>query len=251
MHDDEIHIDEGVAHRLLRVQFPDWADRTITPVDSTGTVNAIFRLGDDLMIRMPRTSRWAVFRWIDGDTWTLDALDDATAAASQLARFVQSLQAIDTSEGPPARRRGLTAADHDNFRIGADAARRLVDTDALIGAWKEARQAPGWSGPPVWTHGDLLAANVLTRNGHVRAVIDWAGASIGDPAHDLKPAWTLFEGESRDVFRALLPFDDATWMRARALTLLRIINVAYYAKTNPRFSADAVQTLERLLMDWP
>lgn len=38
---------------LVRTQFPEWADRPVRPVDSPGTVNALFRLGDDLVARLP------------------------------------------------------------------------------------------------------------------------------------------------------------------------------------------------------
>lgn len=125
----------------------------------------------------------------------------------------------------------------------------MLDVDAFLGAWDEAHQAPGWAGDPVWVHGDLLPANLLVRDGHLHAVIDWAGASVGDPAQDLTPAWTLFDAPARDRFREALPFDDLTWTRARAWAMRRIHNVAYYARTNSEFSADAVRTINELVAD--
>ncbi len=57
MHDDEIEVDEPLVRRLLTAQFPHWATLSTRPVSSTGTVNAIFRLGDDMAVRLPRTPR--------------------------------------------------------------------------------------------------------------------------------------------------------------------------------------------------
>ena len=54
MHDDEVPTDTALVSRLLAAQFPQWADLPITPVASAGTDNALFRLGDDKVVRMPR-----------------------------------------------------------------------------------------------------------------------------------------------------------------------------------------------------
>ena len=54
LHPDEIETDATLVRRLLAAQFPQWADLTITPVVSTGTSNAIYRLGEALAVRLPR-----------------------------------------------------------------------------------------------------------------------------------------------------------------------------------------------------
>ena len=59
MHDDEVHIDAALVRRLLAEQFPRWADLPISAVRSTATVNAIYRLGDQLYVRLPRVEEWA------------------------------------------------------------------------------------------------------------------------------------------------------------------------------------------------
>ena len=43
---------------MLASQFPQWANLPIQPVQSAGTVNALYRLGNDLVVRLPRTE-WA------------------------------------------------------------------------------------------------------------------------------------------------------------------------------------------------
>jgi len=59
MHADEVDIDAGLVHRLLLVQFPHWAGLPIERLPSGGTVNAIYRLGDELTARLPLTARGA------------------------------------------------------------------------------------------------------------------------------------------------------------------------------------------------
>ena len=51
MHDDEVHTDGFLVGRLLASQVPQWANLPIQPVQSAGTVNAQYRLGDDLVVR--------------------------------------------------------------------------------------------------------------------------------------------------------------------------------------------------------
>ena len=54
MHDDEIDIDDALVSRLVAAQFPQWADLRLERVDSSGTDNAIYRLGHDMAVRLPR-----------------------------------------------------------------------------------------------------------------------------------------------------------------------------------------------------
>ena len=49
----DVEIDVDLAHQLVVVQHPELADLPITPVAS-GWDNAIFRLGEDLALRLPR-----------------------------------------------------------------------------------------------------------------------------------------------------------------------------------------------------
>lgn len=69
----------------------------------------------------------------------------------------------------------------------------------------------------------------------------WVTTSwVGDPACDLFPACNLLPAEAREVFRAALPVDDATWIRGRARTLSQaLIVLPYYRTTNPAMAGNA------------
>ena len=54
MHVYELEIDEALVRRLLAEQFPEWAEWPLMRVEPAGTDNAIFRLGDELSLRLAR-----------------------------------------------------------------------------------------------------------------------------------------------------------------------------------------------------
>lgn len=53
MHAEEPDTDPDLVRRLLRTQFPPWADLPVQRLASGGTVNAIYRLGTELTVRLP------------------------------------------------------------------------------------------------------------------------------------------------------------------------------------------------------
>jgi aminoglycoside phosphotransferase (APT) family kinase protein len=159
MHSDEVDLDGDLARRLVAGQFPEWADLPIARVESTGTDNAIFRLGDELALRLPRRPsataqvdkeqrwlpllaphlpldiptplargepalgypwRWSVCRWLDGVDALAADLAESRDAAAALAQFVNALRRVDASGGPPP---GAT-----NFYRGAP----LVQRDPYV-----------------------------------------------------------------------------------------------------------------------
>ncbi len=278
MHVDEVETDAILVGRLLAAQFPLWANLPIEPVHSAGTDNALYRLGEDLLVRLPRIRgatgqvgkehqwlpglapllpfaipvplekgapgqgypwHWSVYRWLEGSSATIEPIADPRQAAVELARFVAALQRIDPDRGPPPGQhnsfRGVPLATRDTAtRTAISTLRGVLDIDALTAAWDAALQAPAWHGSPVWIHGDLQSGNLLTLDGRLSAVIDFGCLGVGDPACDLMIAWNLLSVETRDVFRAVLQVDDATWARGRGWALsVGLIALAYYQTTNP------------------
>ncbi|MGH3695206.1 MAG: hypothetical protein ACRDRX_14670 [Pseudonocardiaceae bacterium] len=53
MHPDEADTGPTVVRRLLSAQFPRWGNLPIEPVLFAGTDNAIYRLGDEMAVRLP------------------------------------------------------------------------------------------------------------------------------------------------------------------------------------------------------
>jgi len=271
----------------VAVQFPALAGLPVRAVRSTGTVNAIYRLGDDLCARLPRLQRytgdlvdelrwlpwlaphlslpvpepvavgrpaggypfpWAIYRWIDGQPYADELVDDERQAAADLARFVAELRAIGPVAGAPrAGRRPLRELDAAT-RTAIDSLRTVIDSDAAKAAWERALRAPAWHGTPVWIHTDLLRSNLLVDGGRLSAVIDFGAAGVGDPAADVIAAWSVFGRAGRETFRAALGVDDGTWNRARGFALHQaVLIIPYYAETNPVFAAAAKRTVGEIL----
>jgi aminoglycoside phosphotransferase (APT) family kinase protein len=163
MHADELDIDSTLVRQLLYEQFPHWAERPIAPVLPIGTDNALYRLGDDMVARLPRRARdsivlekerrwlpklapllplavpvplaegapsdtfplvWSVYSWLRGENATIDRLTDTSRAALDLAQFVAALQRIDPTDGP-------APGEHNSFR-GAPVAERDETTRSAI-----------------------------------------------------------------------------------------------------------------------
>lgn len=154
LHDDEVEIDSAVVERLLAEQFPRWAGLPVRVVERSGTDNVTFRVGEDLAVRLPRTSRnqgqvemdltwmprlapyvslpipeplelgqpaevypftWGVYRWLPGAPFAPESMD-STQAAHELAGFVRTLRDVDTTGAP--------VPDDDPFSRGTSLAPR-------------------------------------------------------------------------------------------------------------------------------
>jgi aminoglycoside phosphotransferase (APT) family kinase protein len=173
---------------------------------------------------------WSIYRWMEGDIATPERIDDMTGFATSLAEFLVALQRIDPMDGPGPgahnfyRGGSLTTYDAETRQAIAVLNGR-IDADAVTGVWEAALRTT-WDRPPVWIHGDVSAGNLLVKAGRLSAVIDFGMLAVGDPACDLSIAWTLFKGESRAVFRKMLPLDAGIWTRGRAWTLWKALIVA-------------------------
>lgn len=249
MHADEIDTDADLVRRLLRAQHPQWADLPIERLASDGTDHAIYRLGEELVARLPRI-HWAAGQ-VASERPTAATVADPLEAVDTLVGFIRALQAVEPSGGPVPRGRGGPLAERDEaVRKSIAAMGTSSDPAAVTAAWDADRRAPVWEGPGVWIHGDLSTGNVLAHEGRVRAVIDWGTACVGDPACELHAAWNLFSGEHRMAFRSALAVDDATWARARAWALsVALLYIPYYEHTYPPGVALARQTVARVLAD--
>ena len=255
MHADEVATDVGLVRRLLAGQFPQWAQLPLRPVPSSGTDNALYRLGDDLVVRLPRIGwaatdveaeqrrlrhlaprlplpipeplaagapdagyawPWSVYRWLPGEEAQADRLRDLVGTAEELAGFIRALHGIEVVDPPSGGGRGGPLAARDAATKDAIAALDgELDARAVTAVWEEALAAPVWTGPPVWVHGDLAPGNLLLRDGRLAAVLDFGALNAGDPAVDLLVAWNLFSGEARERYRTALGVDDAAWARGR------------------------------------
>lgn len=128
---DRPTITAALVRKLVDTQFPQWAALPLELLDPAGSDHVIYRLGEQLSVRLPRHGgairqaqkefewlprlaphlplaipvpvgvgepdfgypwRWAVSRWLEGEVATVEALADSSTAAVQLAEFLTALQ---------------------------------------------------------------------------------------------------------------------------------------------------------------
>ncbi|MFI1255461.1 aminoglycoside phosphotransferase family protein [Streptomyces netropsis] len=197
---------------------------------------------------------WSVYRWLPGENPEAGALSEPVPLAEDLAGFVAAVRSITLPGAPQAHRGGPVASLDASTRAAIEELRGIpqegVDCDAVAAVWEDALRAPGWDGPPVWLHADLMPGNLLVDGGRLTAVIDFGCMGVGDPACDLFPAWNLLPAGAREVFREALGVDDATWSRGRGRTLSQaLIALPYYRRTNPAMARNARHVIRAVLAE--
>jgi aminoglycoside phosphotransferase (APT) family kinase protein len=232
----EIEIDVALARALLAAQHPDLADLPITPV-AHGWDNMVFRLGENLALRLPRRQaaaglilneqrwlselapglplpipapirtggpqdgyawNWSVLPWLEGETADLSPPD--ADQGEVLAEFFNALHTPAPENAPRNPYRGVPLAQRAaafEERFAHLSGRTDLVGEPLRAIWADALAAPNDT-PPTWLQGDPHPRNVLVRNGRLAAFIDWGDMARGDRASDLAAVWMLLpDRESR------------------------------------------------------
>ncbi len=258
----DVELDEALVRALLREQHPDLAGLGLREVVG-GWDNRMWRLGEDLAVRLPRTPRapsllrteqqwlpvlapglplpvptpvrvgepsdrfpktWTVARWVHGEPADYAPMSSSLAAGA-LAGFLRALHRPAPGEAPASPSRGapLDALDPGFDEWFSVAASSNVAA-GVRRAWQQGAAAPAWGGAPVWIHGDLHPANAVVSGGTLSGVIDFGELCAGDPARDLAAAWLLLPaGTAARFFDAYANADDATIRRARGWAVLHAL----------------------------
>lgn len=297
---DTVEITAELVQALLRDQHPDLADRPVQ-LGARGWDNQLWRLGDDLAVRLPWATEsadallrkehtwvpglaphlplpipvpqrlgepserfprpWIVTTWVPGKPVDRTPVTHGLKAATALAAFLAALHFPAPEHAPTGRTRGGPLADYSawftNQLATATDLGLVADPHAVRAIWKDAVSAPEWTGPPVWLHGDLHPANVLTTDGTITGIIDFGDLCAGDPACDLAAAWILLPDDATPHFHAAYTPtpDSATLRRARGWAALRALSGMLIGDAGihgrpggkPTWGPPARESLERLI----
>ena len=161
---NRIAVELPLVNDLMKDQFPELSDLPISRLSSTGTENAVYRLGESALIRLPTTEgaakqvdkeqlwlprfaaadlplaiptliaagvpsdeyphRWSVYKWLKGKPATTERITDIRHAAELLGQFVAAFQTIDATDGP-------APGEHNFFRGVSLAERDEATQEAL------------------------------------------------------------------------------------------------------------------------
>jgi len=216
-------VDATLVEELVERQHPDLMG-TIREM-SPGFDNTIWRLGDDLVVRLPRRAiavplieseqrwlpelapllplsvptpirvgrpsdiypwPWTIATWIDGLPGNVVDPEILGGAAVRLGGFFRALHHDAPYDAPINEFRGVALRVQEmNFLGRLDEVGSTIDRDKVLQLWTSAREAPPWSGAPQWIHGDPHTANLIFRGGTLVGVIDFGDLCAGDPATDV------------------------------------------------------------------
>ena len=269
----DVDIDEALVRALLHEQHRDLATLELREV-AGGWDNRMWRLGEELAVRLPRTPRapsllrtelqwlpllapslplpvpvpvragepsprfpktWLVVRWVDGEPADHAPISSPKAADS-LAMFLRALHVKAPSGAPANPSRGVPLQP---LRDVIDEWLPLIESSDVAAdarrVWEQGVEAPTWNDAPVWIHGDLHPANVVVSDGILSGVIDFGEMCAGDPATDLAAAWLLLPaGTAARFFDAYANADDATIRRARAWAVVRALSLISIGQAGER-----------------
>ena len=237
----ETGIDAALVRALLAEQHPDLAKLELG-ASASGWDNVMYRLGGDLVVRLPRRAlaaalieheqrwlpelaarlplptsapvrngqpghgypwSWSVCRWLPGESAAVHPPADLKRAAETHGRFLVAKHQPAPSDHPVYPIRGVPLADRYEITCArVEELGETIDRVAVRSLWDELVAAPVWNGPPLWLHGDLHPANLIVHNGELSGVVDFGDLTGGDPAGDLSVAWMLLPADTRDVLRA-------------------------------------------------
>lgn len=196
----DIAVDAALVARLIQAQHPDLAGR-LTLV-ANGWDNAIYRLGDELCVRLPRRRvaaalvrneqrwlpvlagrlgvripvpvrigvpshqypwHWSICPWFDGQLAADLPPSERGAIATELAEFMARLHVPAPIDAPVNPVRGVPLGTRTPAVHQRLTSGVVARADELRETWDEVAAVPPWTGPPLWLHGDLHPANILLR----------------------------------------------------------------------------------------
>ncbi len=217
-------IDEALVRSLIESQYPQLSHLSCYQVEE-GFDNAMWRLGDDLVARIPRRAvavelirhelrwlpqvagratlqtplphlagrpseyfawPWLIARWIDGVPGDEVSEEYLGTSSVALATFLREIHVEAPPEAPTNPFRGGPLSDRSStFETRILDVSGVIDVATTRQLWARCLSASLWNGPPVWLHGDLHPGNTLYREGELIGVVDFGDLCGGDPATDL------------------------------------------------------------------
>ena len=276
LHDSQIELEPEDISDVIEKRFPEWKDLPLARIDSTGTVNYIYQLGDEMVVRIPMVEwgstditrdaqvlpilapllpvdvpnllghgapagkvpwDWGIYTWLPGRHPVLGDTKDEDAVAAGLIELVASLRMVAAPATLTAPIDAIANQD-ETTRPKVHA----IGSKALDDAWAAAVDNPAPKGKTVFIHGDLMPGNLLLvddgKKPRLTGVVDWASAGIGDPALDLLPAWSCLTSRTRGSFLSALGAKEDEIARARGYGARKVAwGLQYYGDSLPEFSA--------------
>jgi aminoglycoside phosphotransferase (APT) family kinase protein len=251
----ELRVDEELVRHLLRSQFPLIAEQECWHIGE-GFDNFLWRLGDDLVVRLPRREiavtplineikwldllasnlslrtpapllagvpsehfpwPWLIGRWIDGVPGDEIDIEADGRAARALATFLREFHGEAPPDAPRNPWRGVPLVERTaDFELRARELEGEIDLTSVLAYWQMACAAPRWDRAPLWLHGDLHPGNLVYLDDELVGVVDFGDLCAGDPATDLSGALMSLPYEHLGEFFATYGTPDRATLQRSA-----------------------------------
>jgi aminoglycoside phosphotransferase (APT) family kinase protein len=249
----DIIVTADLVRALLHEQHPDLAPLALRPA-AQGWDNYMFRLGDDLAVRLPRRRStapfieheqrwlpelaptlplpipapvrvgragqafqwpWSIVPWLPGANAVETQPSGWSAAAGQIGEFLRALHQPAPADAPRSAFRSIPLADRTPRLLEhLDAVGDRVDHARVVAVWERVLAAGPFAGPRTWLHGDLHPGNIVLNGGVISGVVDFSDLTAGDPATDLSLLWMWFPAAERARARQAIDGDPARYDEA-------------------------------------
>jgi aminoglycoside phosphotransferase (APT) family kinase protein len=234
-----VDVSAALVEELVRAQHPDLISAEIREM-APGFDNTIWRLGEELVVRLPRRHiavalieseqrwlpemaqrlplliptpirvgrpseafpwPWTIAKWIEGTPGNVVAADALRRAATPLGHFFRALHVDAPADAPTNQFRGVPLRSHvASFLDRLDQVDTTLNREELLAIWRTSLDAGPWGGAPQWIHGDPHPANLIFDGEQLVGVIDFGDMCAGDPATDLAASFLALSYESLDEF---------------------------------------------------
>jgi aminoglycoside phosphotransferase (APT) family kinase protein len=229
----------SLVEQLVLNQHPDLINTGIREM-APGFDNTMWRLGDNLVVRLPRRQvavplikneqrwlpelsprlplaiptpirfgrpselfrwPWTIAQWIDGTPGNVVDPTVLAGAAVPLGTFFRALHRDAPVDAPSNEFRSVPLRAHEtSLQSRLDDVGPAIDRDRVVRIWEASLDAAPWDGEPQWIHGDPHPANLIFRGDTLVGVIDFGDLCAGDPATDLAGGFLALPLESIDGF---------------------------------------------------
>lgn len=264
--DNEINC--KLAQDLIKSQFPQFAKLPIVAMISAAEDHKLFRLGENMIIRMPKfdwaadsikneiffstelakqikTSisypmhiglpskiypwHWVITPWYDGAAAQFEKNNEYANIAIELSNFLNQMHEANIINSRESKRNISLNELQDQFYESINQLEQEANRFIIKDIWQEITNEKSPSNIKFLIHGDLLPSNILIKDNRLTAIIDFSDIGLGDPICDLIIAWSIFNKESRLAFKNNLKYiDESTWRRGKAWSLAKAIIMLAY-----------------------
>ena len=248
----EVKVDADLVAALLHSQYPNFDGLDCYEV-AEGFDNSLWRLGPDLVVRVPRREAavtplmnelrwlsevagrvslqtplpllagapsddfpwpWSISTWIEGVPGDEVSLDVLGRSAHTSATFLRQVHVNAPPDAPRNPYRSVTlVARSTAFEERLDEMRHELNHEKVFSLWLTCRDVPIGDRPAQWLHGDFHPGNTLYRDGELIGVVDFGDLCAGDPATDLAGGLMSLPYEALPEYFAAYDLDDEAMLQ--------------------------------------